>query len=273
MICIGDRVSVRVRYGMIAPSIVLVLYHDIPAAVKQGKNIPQHILAAEIGISGILDRGKSVRAVEEFQPVALFEQIAFAVIIEPDAVFGQSSACRVITERIAVIRSKLSAARPRRRLAAIGCRIANGIVHTALPVIRGQLVTIICIGDRGVVHLLGHDIAIIIISEGVRVTELPIDFLFQPAKRIIRIGSRAAVVCDGRDILTGIIGNGNVSGPRHAAAFREGIAVRLGKGSLVSALLIICHGLRQRQVERLDSGMLLPVSAYNSYCFVLNFYT
>ena len=203
----------------------------------------------------------------------LFEQIAFTVIIEFDAVFAQSSAGRVIAERIAVISSKRSAARPRRRLAAIGRGIADGIICTALPVIRGQLVTIICVGDRGVVHLLGHDIAIIIISEGVCVPELPVDFLFQPAERIIRIGSRAAVVCDGRDILTGIIGNGNISGPRHAATFREGIAVRLGKGGFVSALLIIRHGLRQRQVECLDSGMLLPVSAYNSYCFVLNFYT
>ena len=87
-------------------------------------------------------------------------------------------------------------------------------------------------------------------------TELPVDFLFQPAERIIRIGSRAAVVCNRRDILTGIIGNGNISGPRHAAAFREGIAVRLGKGSLVSTLLIIRHGLRQRQVECLDSGFI-----------------
>ena len=39
MICVCDRVSVRIRYGMIAPSIVLVLYHDIPAGVKQGKKI------------------------------------------------------------------------------------------------------------------------------------------------------------------------------------------------------------------------------------------
>ena len=272
MICIGDRVSVRVRYGMIAPSIVLVLYHDIPAAVKKCKNIPQHILAAEIGQTAVFDRDQSVRTVEEFQPVALFEQIAFAVIIELDAVFAQSSACCVIAERIAVIRSKRSAARPCRRLAAIGRGIADGIICTALPVIRGQLVALICVDDRSVVHLLGHDIAVIIISEGVRVTELPIDFLFQPAERIIRIGSRAAVVCDGRDILTGIIGNGNVSGPRHAAAFREGIAVRLGKGGFVSALLIIRHGLRQRQVKRLDGGFIsLLVRAYNSYYFVLNF--
>ena len=195
----------------------------------------------------------------------LFEQIAFAVIIELDAVFAQSSACRVITERIAVIRSKLSAARPCRRLAAIGRGIADGIVHAALPVIRGQLVALICIDDRSVVHLLGHDIAVIVISEGVCVTELPVDFLFQPAEKIIRIGGRAAVVCDGRDVLTGIIGKGNVSGPRHAAAFREEIAVRLGKGSFVRTLLIISHGLRQRQVECLDSGMFLPVRAYNSY--------
>ena len=112
--------------------------------------------------------------------------------------------------------------------------------------------------DRSVVHLLGHDIAVMIIGEGVHVPELPVDFLFQPAERIICIGSRAAVVCDGRDILTGIIGKGNVSGPRHAAAFREGIAVRLGKCSLVRALLIIRHGLRQRQVKRLDGGFFVP---------------
>ena len=272
MICVCDRVSVRIRYGMIAPGIVFVLYHDIPAAVKQGKNIPQHILAAEIGQPAVFDRYQSVRAVEELQPVALFEQITFTVVIKPDAVFAQSSAGRVIAERIAVIRSKRSAARPCRRLAAIGRGIADGIICTALPVIRGQLVTIICVGDRGVVHLLGHDIAVIVIREGVRVPELSVDFLFQPAERIIRIGSRAAVVCNGRDILTGIIGNGNVSGPRHAAAFREGIAVRLGKGGFVSTLLIIRHGLRQRQVERLDSEFIsLPARAYNSYYFVLNF--
>ena len=201
----------------------------------------------------------------------LFEQIAFAVVIEPDAVFAQSSACRVIAERIAVISSKLSAARPRRRLAAIGRGIADGIICTVLPVIRGQFVALICVDDRSVVHLLGHDIAVMIIGEGVRMTELPVDFLFQPAERIICIGSRAAVVCDGRDILTGIIGKGNVSGPRHAAAFREGIAVRLGKGSLVRALLIIRHGLRQRQVKRLDGGFIsLLVRAYNSYYFVPN---
>lgn len=266
MICIGDRVSVRVRYGMIAPGIVLVLYHDIPAAVKQGKNIAQHVLTAEIGQTAVFDRDQSVRAVEEFQPVALFEQIALTVIIELDAVFAQSSTGRVIAERIAVIRRELSATRPRRRLAAIGRGIADGIVHTTLPVIRGQLVTIICVGDRSVVHLLGHDVAVMIIREGVRVTELPVDFLFQPAERIIRIGGRAAVVCNRRDILTGIIGKGNVSGPRHAGTFREGIAVRLGKGSFVRALLIIRHGLRQRQVKRLDGGFIsLFVRAYNSY--------
>ena len=259
---------------MIAPGIVLVLYHDIPAAVKKCKDISQHILTAEVGQTTVFDRDQSVRAIEELQPVALFEQITFTAIVKFDTVFAQSSACCVIAERVAVIRRELSAARPRRRLVAIGRGIADGIVHTTLPVIRGQLVTIICVGDRSVVHLLGHDIAIIIISEGVRVTELPIDFLFQPAERIIRIGSRAAVVCDGRDILTGIIGNGNISGPRHAAAFREGIAVRLGKGSFVRALFIIRHGLRQRQVECLDGGFIsLPARAYNSYCFVLNFHT
>ena len=46
MICVCDRVSVCVRYGMIAPGIVLVLYHDIPAAVKQGKKIAR-VLAFE----------------------------------------------------------------------------------------------------------------------------------------------------------------------------------------------------------------------------------
>lgn len=142
MICIGDRVPVRVRYGMIAPSIVLVLYHDIPAAVKKCKNISQHVLTAEIGQTAVFDRDQSVRAVEEFQPVALFEQIAFTVIIELDVVFAQSSAGCVIAERVAVISSKRSAARPCRRLAAIGRGIADGIVHTALPVIRGQLVSV-----------------------------------------------------------------------------------------------------------------------------------
>ena len=44
------------------------------------------------------------------------------------------------------------------------------------------------------------------------------------------------------------------------------LTVRLGKGSFVRALLIIRHGLRQRQIERFDGGFIsLPVRAYNSY--------
>ncbi len=48
MIGVGNVRTVRIQHRMVAPCIVHILYHNAPAAVKKGYDIPLRILAVEI---------------------------------------------------------------------------------------------------------------------------------------------------------------------------------------------------------------------------------
>jgi len=82
----------------------------------------------------VLYRENARVVVEEFQAVALLDQIAVAIISKRNSSFAillladAASSC-IIRERISVVRLKLSAICPSSCLSTVGGRVADGVIH------------------------------------------------------------------------------------------------------------------------------------------------
>ena len=108
-----------------------------------GHDIPLRILAIEINISVILYARNARMIVDKFQPVALLDEPAVAVVGERYTPLAYAPARAVICKSSRSVFREPVAVLPFKRLAAVACGVAQCVVRTVLPVIRNQLISVV----------------------------------------------------------------------------------------------------------------------------------
>ena len=157
---VGNLGSAGIENFTIAPCVITIFYHNRAAAVKQESHVILRVLSTIICRAAMLYREYTRVVVEKLQAVALSDQISGRVIAERDAVLFGPAAAGVIREGVAVECRKLSAELPCGGFAAIGGRVADGIICKCFIPIGQKLVAVNCIfipcaASRQQVQLVG----------------------------------------------------------------------------------------------------------------------
>ena len=81
--------------------------------------------------------------VEEFESVALLDQIAVGIISKGDAVLGSSATSCIIREGFAVIRLKLSSTLPYGTLASVCGGVTDGVIDKRFAIVRNKPIVVV----------------------------------------------------------------------------------------------------------------------------------
>ena len=73
--------------------------------------------------------------VQEFQTVALLNQIAIGIVSKGNTILSDSSASCIVCKGVAIIARQLSAVCPSSRLASVSSRVADYIILKALAIV------------------------------------------------------------------------------------------------------------------------------------------
>ena len=229
---IGNLGSACIENLTIAPCVITIFSHNRAGAVKQESHVILCVLSTIICRAALLYREYTRVVVEKLQAVALSDQISGRIIAERDAVlFGPATAC-VIREGVAVECRKLSAELPCGGFAAIGGRVADGIICKCFIPIGQKLIAVFGVAVCGAdavqqVQLRGgfcgnrvfipcKDVAVVVIGIGSGLAGLRVVLAGQPAEGVILVAAGCtAVFHDLHDIAHAVIAILNAVGIGH----------------------------------------------------------
>ena len=130
------------------PGLLLIFYHNIPVAVKNGGNISLRVFTVKICRIIVFYAGNARLVVNELQSVALLYDSAVFIVGKGNAALASPSSLPVISKCDAIELRHLTAVCPRNRLSAIGRRIPDFIVSAGFVADGNKTVSLVRILNR-----------------------------------------------------------------------------------------------------------------------------
>ena len=218
--------------------------------------------------------------IEEFQTVALLDEVAVRIVSERNTIFSCSATSCIVGEGVAVKGRKLSAVFPSSRLASVGRGVANQVILERFVVVRHELIAVIGIRielagavkkmelARGLgsnrIFVLCQNIAIIIICPSGRFAKGHIVLARQAAECIVFVAAgRAAVFAHLDDIAHRVIlvlqavAEDAARGKSDGRGQGSGVVAELDVGDLFlrNAFVVHFHRLARVSAEHVGVGL------------------